>query len=411
MIERTWSATDICGNVATVTQRIILDDTMPPIILVPTWSIIRKFQDNDHNFVRLSDRDVIKQLNDLDESSVFSFDLCDGEIVPVFTVDITFSPNCLTDGWWQHRVYTWVATDVCGNSTVLTFEVDILDDVAPGFFAVPGNTEVICGDLPDPPTVLANDDSGDIIAEFFQTIMEIPGQPGHFRVIRTWTAVDPCGNRSVATQSILWIPDTFVECEIVLPPVVDCNSHGVVITSDVGGGIPPFTYQWDVIGQECFIQTGQNTPTITIYVGFFDVTISLTVTDAFGCQSVCTAVLECFDPLDQFAGNTPTGQNQANSNNPNTTVQGLDQDYLRELSYWPNPANTMFNISFDAAVERDVEISFINFLGEVVLTDQMKAHVGANTRKIDVTKLPEGTYLFQVKTDKEIHAKGIVIMR
>jgi len=215
----------------------------------------------------------------------------------------------------------------------------------------------------------------------------------------------------VATQSILWIPDTFVECEIVLPPVVDCNSHGVVITSDVGGGIPPFTYQWDVIGQECFIQTGQNTPTITIYVGFFDVTISLTVTDAFGCQSVCTAVLECFDPLDQFAGNTPTGQIQANSNNPNTTVQGLDQDYLRELSYWPNPANTMFNISFDAAVERDVEISFINFLGEVVLTDQMKAHVGANTRKIDVTKLPEGTYLFQVKTDKEIHAKGIVIMR
>jgi hypothetical protein len=71
----------------------------------------------------------------------------------------------------------------------------------------------------------------------------------------------------------------------------------------------------------------------------------------------------------------------------------------------------MFNISFDAAVERDVEISFINFLGEVVLTDHMKSHVGANTRKIDVTKLPEGTYLFQVKTDKEIHAKGIVIMR
>jgi hypothetical protein len=98
-------------------------------------------------------------------------------------------------------------------------------------------------------------------------------------------------------------------------------------------------------------------------------------------------------------------------NNPNTTVQGSDEDYLRELSYWPNPANTMFNISFDASVERDVEISFINFLGVEVLTEHMKANVGVNTRKIDVTKLPEGTYLFQVKTDKEIHVKGIVIMR
>jgi hypothetical protein len=62
-------------------------------------------------------------------------------------------------------------------------------------------------------------------------------------------------------------------------------------------------------------------------------------------------------------------------------------------------------------VEREVEISFMNFLGEVVLTDHMKAHVGKNTRKIDVTKLPEGTYLFQVMTDKEVHAKGVVIMR
>jgi hypothetical protein len=89
----------------------------------------------------------------------------------------------LLNGWLVAApVYTWVSTDVCGNSTVLTFEVDILDDVSPSFFSVPADETVICGDLPDPPTVLANDDSGDIIAEFLQTIMEIPGQPGHFRV-------------------------------------------------------------------------------------------------------------------------------------------------------------------------------------------------------------------------------------
>jgi len=113
-----------------------------------------------------------------------------------------------------------------------------------------------------------------------------------------------------------------------------------------------------------------------------------------------------------FADNNPQiDQKDGSIPNSPDNINSANSDYLRKLSYWPNPANTIFNISFNAATARDVEISFLNFLGEVVLTDQMKAHVGVNTRKIDVTKLPPGTYLFQVKTDKEIHAKGVVIMR
>jgi hypothetical protein len=58
-----------------------------------------------------------------------------------------------------------------------------------------------------------------------------------------------------------------------------------------------------------------------------------------------------------------------------------------------------------------VEISFTNYLGQVVKVDEVDAHKGVNTRRIDVSNIPEGTYLMQVKTEKEVHTNTIVIMR
>jgi hypothetical protein len=355
VVERTWSATDTCGNVAEVKQRIILNDKEPPVIEVPSWSIINKYKDNTNNFVRLSERDIIIQLNALDESSVFVTDRCDVWIIPVFTVEITYADNCAIDGWYEHRVYTWVATDECDNSAVLTFDIYIFDDVPPVFIDIPGDTTIICGAMPPPSEVHAVDYAQPVTITFEETISD-GDAPGHFIVTRTWTATDPCGNVTVASQQILWIPDTFVDCEIILPDVIDCNSHGVIVSTESTGGFPPFNYVWDVQGLECFIQGGQGTPEVTLYVGFFDVLVSLTITDAFGCQSVCSTILECFDPLDEFAGDNPTmDQHQLSiPNAPNHMIQGSNEDYLSKLNYWPNPANTMFNVSFDAAVEREV---------------------------------------------------------
>jgi hypothetical protein len=70
--------------------------------------------------------------------------------------------------------------------------------------------------------------------------------------------------------------------------MVECNSHGVVIGSNVEGGLGAITYMWEVIGEKCFIQSGQGTPEITIYVGWTTVEIILTVTDEFGCSTTCS---------------------------------------------------------------------------------------------------------------------------
>jgi hypothetical protein len=273
----------------------------------------------------------------------------------------------------------------------------------------PADITVICDALPAAVAVTATDYSTPVNVVYQEKI--VPGEnPGEFYVYRTWSAIDACGNTTVYTQIILWIPDTFIDCDILMPDLVECNSHGVTINSDVEGGIGPFVYEWEIEGEKCFIQSGQNTPSIDIYIGFGEVDIFLTVTDAFGCQGVCNATLDCIDPFDDaFAINPVIIGQQGSNESPTTADPGVD--YLRDLSFWPNPTAATVNVRFECMTANEVEISFTNYLGQIVKTEKVNALKGVNTRRIDVSNIPEGTYLMQVKTEKEVHTNTIVIMR
>src|SRR6185436_1510044 len=124
----------------------------------------------------------------------------------------------------ERRVYTWTATDLCGNSTAISFSVDIMDDVPPVFSGVPKDAKIICQQLPPVPTVFANDPAQPVSIVYSQDIGVINAQ-GEYHVTRKWTATDACGNPAVAIQHILWIPDTGLACDITVPPSVNCNTH------------------------------------------------------------------------------------------------------------------------------------------------------------------------------------------
>jgi hypothetical protein len=177
-----------------------------------------------------------------------------------------------------------VATDICDNSSAFSFTLFIADDMPPVFAAIPADDSVICElVLPEAPRVTAFDASGPVTIAFSES--SAPGTTwGEYLITRTWTATDACGNASVAMQHVTWIPDTYVQCDIITPKTVECNTHGVHIRSEVSGGIAPFTYYWEIIGESCYIQGGQKTPDIFIYIGWSPLEIRLTVTDAYGCQ-------------------------------------------------------------------------------------------------------------------------------
>lgn len=140
--------------------------------------------------------------------------------------------------------------------------------------------------------------------------------------------------------------------------------------------------------------------------------IILTVTDEFGCVSTCTATLHClFSPDDGSLSRPPDANPETGAPTLPDVARNTSKDDLHQLNVWPNPATGSVNLSFESAVENEIEFSFINLLGQAVLSDKISAHKGFNTREIDISQIHKGSYLIQVKTEKEIHTKVIVIMR
>ena len=413
VIRRTWSAKDLCGNASTVQQTIVLNDTEAPEILIPTWSVIRRYLDNQNNKVSLSQTSIMDQLNALDDGSVYVEDECDLQIVPVFTLQSTLTDDCEAAGYYERRVYTWVATDVCGNATVITFSVDVIDDLPPVISGVPANMNLTCAPLPAVPSVLAEDTAQPVSISYTETIL--PGnQPGQFIVRRLWVATDACGNSSQAEQLIRWTPNTFVECAILLPPPVECSTHGVVISSIVTDGVAPYTYVWALDGDDYLLQSGQGTPQITIYIGFSPVDISLTVTDSYGCETVCTAILDCEDPLGGFVSNP--SEIMEIETKPSEEILHSEklvdiESNLQKVSFWPNPVSETLNLSFTTSKDQDVHLRLVNTMGQTVKSADIHGITGRNEYALDVANLTEGSYVIELQTDKEIYSRVILLLR
>jgi len=410
IIERTWSATDSCGNTSTSLQTVIINDTVPPVLFVPVNSFLSSFLGHRYNTIYLSQSDQLYDLDRLNSGSVLIVGDCDEAIFIQFTADILKMENCLDSGYIERRTYTWTATDFCGNVAIVSFVVDIFDDVPPVFVTVPANITVVCEDLPVVPLLYTDDLTPPVTIVFSETI--VPGTvPGVFIVTRSWTATDACNNVTVYTQKITWIPDTFLECNIKVPDLVECNTHGVLICSENAGSSFGSSFHWEITGEECFIQSSPNTECIFIYMGWSPVEIVLTVTDRFGCVSTCTETLDCQFVFDNFFYTTPSGiapalGTQADGN----TFGNISANHLQNLSLYPNPAVGSVNLRFESLMEEEVVCSFMNLLGGIVSETKIIAQKGGNTHQLDVSNLPEGSYLMQVKTREETHTKVIVVM-
>jgi hypothetical protein len=129
--ERFWTATDCCSNVAVCSQRVIEQDTLPPMVICPSNMIVQCGQP------------VVF-------TPPIATDLCcptTGILITAQpTVTNSFSP-CL-----KVLIKTWVISDCCGNTTTCTQLIEILDTTPPVVVCGPNQT-IQCGTpfAPAPP--------------------------------------------------------------------------------------------------------------------------------------------------------------------------------------------------------------------------------------------------------------------
>ena len=201
--------------------------------------------------------------------------------------------SIVVDGCFRSQTRTYTATDFCGNTSTCTQVFTwTVDTTPPSFTFCPPGSNLGCNPegLPAPGAATATDACGPpVITSSVGTITV----DGCFRSqTRTYLATDGCGNTATCTQVFTWTSD-------IAPPV--CMTNDLTITVDPAIGYLIVTAEQidngssDACGPVT-LTISQDTFTCE---DFGDNTIILTVTDACGNTSTCTAIVtvnSCYDP-------------------------------------------------------------------------------------------------------------------
>ncbi len=204
VIERTWTATDVCGNETSHTQVItIAPDTEAPVLSDMPADLA------------LGCGDPVP-----DPTMITATDNCTDPVEVVFVE--TAMGDCPLDRVIER---TWTATDACGNETSHTQIITVAPDTElPVLSAMPVDIVLGCSDpIPDPEVITATDNCTTPIDVVFEEVNDMGVCPAATIITRTWTATDACGNEAIHTQTITIEPD-------VVPPVLSEMPADVVLT-------------------------------------------------------------------------------------------------------------------------------------------------------------------------------------
>src|SRR5438876_4192126 len=201
VISRTYRAADQCGNSATCIQTITVNDTNPPSITCPSGLTVS----------------CASQVPVPDTNSVTTSDNCGGAVTVSWQGDSISSSNCAGQ-FVISRTYR--ATDQCGNSATCVQTITV-NDTNPPSITCPTSLTVGCASqvpAPDTNSVTTSDNCGGAVTVSWQgDSISSSNCASRFVIIRTYRALDLCGNSATCAQTIT-VQDTN-------PPSITCTSN------------------------------------------------------------------------------------------------------------------------------------------------------------------------------------------
>jgi hypothetical protein len=157
-------------------------------------------------------------------------------------VTVTYS-DAVTNGCGVTKTIarTWLATDECGNA-ITGIQTIVVQDITPPVLVCPSNRIVECSaDTSPAATGMATATDLCSTAQVSYSDTETPACGATKVIARRWTAIDLCGNASVATQTIT-VRDTIAPMLVIpagvtleAPADTSTNSTGYATATDVCG--------------------------------------------------------------------------------------------------------------------------------------------------------------------------------
>lgn len=391
VITRTYRATDECGNRATCTQTITVNDTTPPLLsgCPPATASAQ----------------CLSQVPA--PTAVTASDDCDGS-VPVQFTETESNPGSSCNNVITR---TWTAMDACGNTSSCSQTITVNDTTAPVLSGCPPSTVYQCfSEVPAPATVTANDNCGGTTPVQFRETQSNPGSSCNNVITRTWTATDACGNSASCSQTIA-VNDT-------TPPVITCPANATVVF----GSLPPaatsaseFRAQGGSIADNCDADPSVTSSDTTQGACPMVITRTYTVTDECGNSSTCQQIITVdnlfaadgiiwHQPLarngashdtDPSAGGTVKYRFQAGKTIP-VQVHVLDCDGA-SVSGNANVIGTvsvMGDLNCDGAGDVDLPVDFNGVGGAGGAMDKVNGHLKYN---LDTSSLPQTTRCYVLR--------------
>ncbi|MGB2413262.1 MAG: T9SS type A sorting domain-containing protein, partial [Schleiferiaceae bacterium] len=87
----------------------------------------------------------------------------------------------------------------------------------------------------------------------------------------------------------------------------------------------------------------------------------------------------------------------------------VDEDFMNgSLSIYPNPTRGLFNVEFATEQSKDVEISIVNMVGQVISTDVVEVN-GVYNNQFDLSNEAAGVYFITFTTDEGTLTERITV--
>jgi hypothetical protein len=272
-VMRVYRATDDCGNQAVETQTITVIDEVAPLF----------GEGNETSF----SYECTESIPVIEPSAT---DEC-GDVTLTY-VDSDASGNTCQSVFSR----VWTATDACGNPSTFTQVITILDTVAP---VISGEPEVSrpCDDYAGI-YVTANDACSDVESITFTESFVSGVCAG--TVLRSYTAVDECGNVSAEFIQVIRLTDE-------VAPV--CENAPEAIEVECGSEIPAYSPIWT---DQCDQDLELTMETFNEVAGCTNVVTTVyTATDDCDNTSTVTRVVTIVDTTAPVASNAPENQSIA----------------------------------------------------------------------------------------------------
>lgn len=291
-ILRTYTAADVCGNTATCTQMITVDDNTPPVIA----SCIAD--------VTVSCAAGIPAAN---VGAVVATDNCTGAVVVTVAADVTTNFACANE---FTIVRTYIATDVCGNTATCAQTITVVDNAAPSITCPPNVTVSCVNGVPaaDVASIVTSDNcSGAVTVTVAADVITGLICANAYSIARVYTATDACGNTSSCVQTIT-VADTIAPLITCLGDItVSCEGEvpaadtSLVVATDLCGGVVSITVADDVVTDSLCV----NTYSISRIYSAVDVCgNSATCEQTITVNDNLAPVIVCPNDLTLFCGDT-----------------------------------------------------------------------------------------------------------